>query len=86
MSKPKEGEIQKSEKISNMARMLEKQMGVSSDELDNKRKMLSDIYDNNNNGDNNINNDCNNNVTDLIDSQPVINKKKKQKRSFSLDV
>ena len=34
---------------------------------------------------NNINNDFNNDIVNIIDSQPVVNKKKKKMRSFSYD-
>ena len=71
----KDGEAQKSNKISLMAKMLEKQMGAV--EPKNKERNNSTDVVRNNGGFNHI--------IDIIDSQPVISKKKKKIRSFSCD-
>ena len=71
----KDGEVQKSNKISFMAKMLEKQMGAV--EQKNKERNNSTDVVRNNGGFNHI--------VDIIDSQPVVSKKKKKIRSFSCD-
>ena len=63
----KEGEIIKSDKISNMAKTLENQM---EEEHEKKEKIDNEKNDNIN--------EFNNNIINLIDSQPVVNKKRKK--------
>ena len=77
-----EKDLQKSMKISNMAQMLENNMTqIKNLEKINKNSFDSGtIYDNENSKI-----DYNNGIVDLIDKQPVINKKKKKIRSFSVD-
>ena len=75
-----ESEIQKSDKISNMAKMLEKQMGNMEDNNRNRQRSV-DVYSKMDYEENNFNN----NIVDLIDSQPVVNKKKRKNRAFSFD-
>ena len=79
----KEGEIQKSNKISNMAKMLENQISGIMDST-NERHNSVDVYGIDKRK-KNMNDNFNNNIIDLIDNQPVINKKKKKFRSFSFD-
>lgn len=70
-----ESEVQKSDKISGMAKMLENHIGGP------RRENSVDVGAIRNN----INNDFNNDIVNIIDSQPVVNKKKKKMRSFSYD-
>ena len=70
-----ESEVQKSDKISGMAKMLENHIGGP------RRENSVDVGEIRNN----INNDFNNDIVNIIDSQPVVNKKKKKMRSFSYD-
>jgi hypothetical protein len=72
----KYGEAQKSDKISHMAKMLEKQMGGM--DLKNKERNNSVDIVKNEGG-------FNNHIVDLIDNKPVVSKKKKKIRSFSCD-
>ena len=74
-----EKEIQKSDKISGMAKMLENHIGGP------RRENSVDVCERIEDIRNNINNDFNNDVVNIIDSQPVVNKKKKKMRSFSYD-
>ena len=66
-----EKEIQKSDKISGMAKMLENHIGGP------RRENSVDVCERIEDIRNNINNDFNNDVVNIIDSQPVVNKKKK---------
>ena len=71
-----ESEVQKSDKISGMAKMLENHIGGR------RRENSVDVCER---IENKINNDFNNDIVNIIDSQPVVNKKKKKMRSFSYD-
>ena len=75
----KEKQFQKSEKISNIARMLENQIGNKETR---QRNTVINIYKIDIDKNDGIS-DFNDNIVNLIDSQPVINKKKKKSRSFS---
>jgi len=74
-----EKEIQRSDKISDMAKMLENHIGGP------RRENSVDVCEKIEDVRNNINIDFNNEVVNIIDSQPVVNKKKKKMRSFSYD-
>ena len=74
-----EKEIQKSDKISDMAKMLENHIGGP------RKENSVDVGERIEGFRNNINNDLNNEVVNIIDSQPVVNKKKKKMRSFSYE-
>ena len=71
----KESDYQKSDKISNIAKMLESQIGK---EEGRKNSINIRIVDNEKFG-------FNNDIIDLIDHKPVIDKKKKKIRNFSFD-
>ena len=75
----KEGEVRKSNKISDMVKLLESKLSGADDIALKERNNSADIVRIENE------NELNNNVVNLIDNQPVINKKKKKHSSFSYD-
>ena len=66
-----------------MAKMLENHIGGPRKE--NSVDVGEKIEGFRNNINNDLNNDLNNEVVNIIDSQPVVNKKKKKMRSFSYE-
>ena len=81
MNTNQEEENQKSSKISDMAKMLEDHIG---DKAHNRRENSVDVCGRVDNKKIDVNN-YNNDVINIIDKQPVVNKKKKKMRSFSFD-
>ena len=81
MNTNQEEENQKSSKISDMAKMLEGHIG---DKSHNRRENSVDVCGRVDNKKIDVNN-YNNDVINIIDKQPVVNKKKKKMRSFSFD-
>ena len=79
----KEENYQKSNKISNMAKMLENQIGMKTQVEEGQTNSLNiqRVEDQKNTN----NNDFNNEIIDLIDHKPVVEKKKKKKNNFSFD-
>ena len=81
MNTNQEEDNQKSSKISDMAKILEGHMG---DKAHNRKENSVDVCGRDDNRKIDVNN-YNNDIINIIDSQPVINKKKKKIRSFSFD-
>ena len=76
-SKERQNNLLKSDKISMFAKMLEGRIGSGA------RERSMDVCEKNRNGI--IIEDDNNEILDIINNQPVINKKKKKLRRFSID-
>ena len=76
-SKERQNNLLKSDKISSFAKMLEGHIGNK------PRERSVDVCDKNRNGI--ITEGNNDEIVNIINNQPVINKKKKKIRSFSID-
>ena len=79
MNTAESSEAQKSDKISSMAKMLESHIGGP------RRENSVDVCERIEDIKSSLNNGFNNDIVNIIDSQPVVNKKKKKMRSFSYD-
>ena len=83
LSNKEKGCISKSDKISIIAKMLEGHLG-NNEKISNRKSSVDIVYNKNENEDR-FENNINNEIINIINDQPVVNKRKKKMSCFSLE-